>query len=886
MAKNCRKDRSERPAEESKEKRGLFGKSKKGGDEPAPAPEEPKEKRGLFGRSKKGAEPEAQEDMPAAPVKPSESLGSVLSESVPSATLGMIQKNDPFCYPVGAKKGQSCYVVLKLDVRDVGGLNAHMKRDPDKGQFIEYVNRGSVEVFVPEEGLKLGYLYIIPSALTCQNLMEFEFLANPQKFSRFLVTLVHVDGNGEMEFEPLKNAYVDFQWVRDTVAGRVKIAEAVRRAQEAAASMTHDEEAAIEADRASEEARVETAGEVSRILDGDGEDDGDDPFAQSEPDVSAPPEDNFSSSFISGFTAPAQEPVQESEPEPAPVAPQPAPVTQDAGYAPLPESADAGFGTSQPAPQPVAQPVQQQAPLPEYSGTPYGAQQSQQQSGPDYIDPNMGAYGVSQVPCPSCGNMMNPGEPCEFCGYMPPVSGMSQEDLMDQNDEDDEVTDEEVQEACERLFHAGGLDLQITAQPFDIQFMQANPFVPISEKRGDGWLNGYVTQMVKNANSELRRMHKQNLFKARNQFLALMTEACDEIASSVDMDSPDTPYYKVRQELSNQASARRAGIEEEVSRRRTDMQREWDDELKQIMDSAAQAARRSYMEKHSADHEAKLRDVEISLLDNIEIDYQRDMSDLNDRRRTEAKRKLDLHVSQTLLVMGDAYQAMLEEEDKARQEFLDSIQEYIDTHRKEETARMEVLAEGQRQKEEAEKVAADYERRLKTIAAEHDATCDKYLQEIAAARAHEESVKKEYAARYEEFAAREKESDERYETLLDRFQTLDAAKSAEYEARLTALRNDKAAAEEHLAHVDLVHNKYNKVSLAVWGAIAVATFCTGLLIGSLFINRTPAVPDGHYSISFTAPTNSESQNGTESENGTEVGPEAGDAQEDGASDGE
>lgn len=742
--------------------------------------------------------------------KPSEALSTVLNESVPSAALDLIRMNGPFVYPAGARDGCSCYVLLRLDVKYIGGLNKHMKHDPDKGQFIELVNAGSIEIYTSEEDLAQGVFYFIPSRKTADSMNDFMFLTELDKYQ---VTLCHVDQGGDMELEPLDGAFVDFKWICDVVAGRTAITEAVRKVHETPESEMPD--------IATEREDDDEAGGLT-IPGGSENEEFNDSFARQ---MAGEPEDDF-------------QPFDEPDPEPAPK-----PAQRQAAPRAQRQPAQA-----EPPRQPQAQPVQP-GPGDEYQDVP---EDDAGMYGQDPVpEDDAGGYGEDMVQCPHCMEWVERGETCRLCGA--PLDP----------DYDDgtetEYADEEVEKACERLFHAGGLDLEITAEPFDLQFMQKNPFVPISEKRGDGWLDGYVTQMVKNANAELLNLHRRNLFKARTQFLALMTDACGRIAEDISLDNPANEYHQARQILLDQTSKRRADIEEEVSRKRSDMQDAWNEELRQYMESSAQAARRTWLAKHEAEHEAALRGVEVRLLDNIEIEYQRDLTALNDRRRIEAKRQMDLHTAETLNELGSKYNEMLAEEDAAREAVLKGIQEYIDTHRKDEVARMAVLAEGQRQKEASEKTAEAYEGRIRAICAEHDAVCDKYLQEISAARTHEESVRRDCNDKLKDAQRRERELQRQYDALRDRYESLDAAKDAEYKGRITQLENDKAAAEEHLAHVDTVHNKYNKVSLVVWGAIVAAALCIGLLIGAMFLGRPAVSNPGNWSIELTPGRPSASQ---------------------------
>lgn len=731
------------------------------------------------------------------PSKPSESLGTVLSESVPAAALDIIRTNDTFNYPA-SDSDMTCYVVATLDVADIGGLNKHMKSDPDKGQFIECIANGRIQVYVSEEGIEVGKFVIIPTESTLRELSEFSFLADKNKFAKFIPTYVDVDQNGNMTFREIKGGAVPFQWFVDIMKGHISCEDAIANV---IANLPEDvEETAAPAETIS----TETAAEAT--------------FESTTEDTEAPAEPGFAATL----NMKVPEKTEEPEPEAVPEAPIEASSTED--EAPE-EDFPAEFSTPSYDEPPVEQP-------------------SYIQSAPTG-DPDM-------ILCPNCGNLMNQNEPCPICGFT--FDGVSaQTEAMEAQDTVDELTDAEIQGAVERLFHAGDLDLQITAQPFDMQYVKANEFVPISEDRGDKWLDGYATQLAKNANVELRQLHKKNMFLSRERFLLLMTDECEKIAQKVNIDDSSNIYFQMKHDLLKNVSAKRNNLEEEVDKRRTKMQEEWDKELSQIQESAAAAAKRNYIDKHSKAHEAALRNVEVMLSDEIDIEFQKDLTTLNEKRRTEAKRLLDIAVTQTLIVVGDEYRKLLEKEDEAREACIKEIERFCDEHRKDEMTRVSILDEELKQKNEADKVTEEYTRRIQSLTSEHDATCDKLRQEIEASRKHEETVLSECKLREEAALAKTNDMDAKYNDLMDRYVAMDTQKAAEYETRMNTLEQDKKSAEEHLAHVDAIHNKYNKVAIIVWVAIAVAMFAIGTLVGSKFLAGPQKPASGSYSIQLTAP---------------------------------
>ena len=140
--------------------------------------------------------------------------------------------------------------------------------------------------------------------------------------------------------------------------------------------------------------------------------------------------------------------------------------------------------------------------------------------------------------------------------------------------------------------------------------------------------------------------------------------------------------------------------------------------------------------------------------------------------------------------------------------------------------------------------------KMESISNDHKSACDKLHDELDTARLHEENLIREYDLKFGAESDRYNELEGRYKELMDKYVSIDREKSKEYETRIITLENDKRAVEEHLAHVDIVHNKFNRVSVAVWISVAVAMFAIGILSGNL-IGADRSLKNRQYSISLT-----------------------------------
>lgn len=697
--------------------------------------------------------------------RPTESLGSVLSESVPGAALDIIRSNSAFELPADTD-GNTRYVVATLDVNTIGGLNKRTARlNSDKGQLIECINCGNIEAYVSAEGIAADKFVIIPTDRTMESLSEFRFISDREQFSQFTPTICVVDQNGSMLFQELTER-VSCEWFQDISRGIVRVTDAI--------GMT-----------GTEEQPVTDAAPPDDILFGDEDSDG------------------------AGAQNPETEMLQTEY--------------EKTDYAEMVES------------------------TPEISGEDLWENIKIDMNEFDSDDEN-------DLQCPVCNNYVDSAdEICPFCGtsFIEDASEES-EDIISQEKAlpVQEITDTDVTRAVERLFHAGDLDLEISAEPFDVRIIGENGYIPMIEEREDEWLDSYVTQMIKNANEELRVLHHDNLLKSRQRYLSLMTNNAEDIADKVDYHNASTNFYKMYKLFEKQKEEKKDALEDQIAQKRAEMEQTWNEELERIKASAAMAAERSYIDNHARAHEAASREVEIMLLDEVEREHRDNLMNLNQLRKNEARKMLDIAVTETLEVVGRSYAEMVEGENIRRTEILSQISAYVDAHLKDAAAQNAVLAEAQRQKEEADRVTEEFKRKMESLSNDHKFTCDKLHDELDTARLHEENLVREYDLKLGAESDRYNELEGRYKELMDKYVSIDKEKSKEYETRIVMLENDKRAAEEHLAHVDIVHNKFNRVSVAVWISVAVAMFAIGILSGNM-IGANRSLGNRQYSISLT-----------------------------------
>lgn len=409
----------------------------------------------------------------------------------------------------------------------------------------------------------------------------------------------------------------------------------------------------------------------------------------------------------------------------------------------------------------------------------------------------------------------------------------------DDDEEEEEIAQDAFDRAITRKLYSDDLGLEISTEAFDMQFMHGNPFVPFVEDRGDGWLNQYLSQMSRDANVDMRRTHQDNIMKMRTLFLSILSEYVGDICKELDYTDKKTDYGQVYDAVMAAKADAEDNIDNMISDRRGEIADEWERKLAEVGNAASIAATSQYRDRHEKQHNDAMQRVEQELRNKVLDDFNDNVRDMNDKRREEAAKRLDLGITSALSEVSRMYAPLLEAEQKKYEEYQKQMSEFIDKNRKDEVARIAVLDEDNKQREKADIVMAECTAKLQQQTEEFEARRVSLSNEL-------ESLKRQHA---EELKAREKEyvdglrkAREEHETLEGRVDQLtgeliklDDKKESQYQARMDALiaeRESFAQKYEHL--VDMV--KKERMMVVTFAAVGVmAALVVGFVVGE-FVN--------------------------------------------------
>ena len=404
-------------------------------------------------------------------------------------------------------------------------------------------------------------------------------------------------------------------------------------------------------------------------------------------------------------------------------------------------------------------------------------------------------------------------------------------------DEYDDLTEAVVEDYVTRQFYSDDLGLEISTQPFDMQFLHGNAYVPFNEDRGSGWLNEYLSNLAKDANVRMERMHNENLFRMRERYMRIIQQQCHVIASTLDVSDDTTQYGKIRYAIEQNRAENENQIEESIAEKKRLLEESWQQKLNEVGELAAREARSNYMDRHRAAHENDLLNLEAMEKNEILRDYNNSIKRMNDDRKAEASKLLDLAVSETLQSMADLYLKVLRDEQREYVRLQNEMTRFIDDNRKDEKARIEALAEENRQIKKADEVRKEFTAKLRSMSAEFDVRKTSLQADIDRMQKEHELEIQKYESEWAKRVQSEKEKNtalqKQLDELMNKYADLDRAKKEEYESRINTYEQEREAMRSELDHVSTVHNKSSKVTVFLIVAILVAAIGIGFIFGTI-----------------------------------------------------
>ena len=397
-------------------------------------------------------------------------------------------------------------------------------------------------------------------------------------------------------------------------------------------------------------------------------------------------------------------------------------------------------------------------------------------------------------------------------------------------------------EVITRRFYSDDLGLEVTTEAFDAQFLHHNTYLPFEENRGDGWLNHYLNQMCKEANTELRHMHKEHLFRMRELYYELVSAHCTKIIVDLDKnklindDGSENPVARMVSDAETKKENALSNLQRDVAERKDALKKSFEESLIKVGEEGRAAAQQAYRQRYEPSHKDELLQIEPRLKASIQSAYEDEMRDINEYRKEEASKLLDIGIQEALVEVSERYKDLVTIENERYNRWRDLITQFLEENRKDDLSYMAVLKEELAQSDRADKVMAERTEYINSLRRsyeeKHQALVNEMERNASKSNAELHNMRSEYEQKLMDMKDDGFKVREELRLMTEKFTQLDTNKAKEYESRLRQMADEREAWERKCDHL-MSLNKRSGTMIGLLSLVgAVAALAIGVIIGT------------------------------------------------------
>lgn len=714
-------------------------------------------------------------------------LAVVFEESVVDTVINDMRENKTFWY-TDESTGKTGYVCMLLNTDDIGGINKKTRRNESIGSFIECVTGRKIESYMTADMMDAQYMVILPTKDTLDHMSEFAMLDNGDLYSVAIVDdsgLVYADTNKKVPF----SAFYD-----------VVYAQASADVKKLVAALVSNNAPNFE---------------KPLFVDDDAE-----PVNLDEPKAPILPEAIRDENLTR--TATPEEAKQATSGNHIGDTVMMAPVEADK---PQTDSVDAGVTMVMPKVEAVVEPTAVET----VDDTPSVE--------PDVVEQDVVAEEKTpkhaKVEESPIQDVMSDEE--DFEDVEEPVE---EDKVYDQTDVDDAI----VHYVCDE-----NLNLEYNLNVFDARFKDIiNNFEPIKDDYKDTWLGTQLNEMAAQANSEMRNARNDKMATIRSEFGADVSMMVSHIALNFALDNEGNDYCKAIKECDEKFARDKENLRAKQEERKRQLESEFNKEVEDHAELAANAARTQYVNTHKHANNAKIAIELANMATSLESDYYENRRRLLDERANAAQKELNdsilvildqagIKVNSTLDMERITRDRVISEIDKCRndraQNDADRVKALLEEHK-----RVNKVAQSEkRREEEIAGLTKKYETEIKGLKDAHADVVSKMQSEIDSNRNTYNNEKEQLNSMYErqiiEVRSERDAALDRVKSLMNDYAALDDKKEKLYKFRLEQAQGETKVWEEKFDALMAHTKRMNVVSITATIVAIIAALAVGVVIG-------------------------------------------------------
>ena len=612
-------------------------------------------------------------------------MQEVFRESVKEYALSEMAKNDPF---IAKYDGQKCYGALLYKVGQAGLLDKTNKNNETIGSFIEVVNGGSIKVYITEEMYLYEEILLIPDKDTLYRMNEYGFLRNVE------FDLVFVMGDELLDVEKK----ITLANVKEIFDSGISISKFL--------GITDLKEL----DSKEEQKEEQVINEVSE-------------FVPEIKDVDEEVSDHVE--LVDNSLINEDEWVEEDE----------LAFEDDTVNEELTEEEKEVKST-------VATDEQRVKEMDAYLRSEYGDALVEQayQSLPD-------------------GGEVNQEQLEEILEQL-------QKHVAEKQEEDEDVTDEDIKviskkskevqeleedeeeepfeldvefedaskvfEDAKKVFHSDDISLEISDYQFLTEVLSVYQPKLLDENRQEGLLNNEINEKCKIINHEMKSVFTDHIKQLHERYNLLLDESFDDIVSQIDYKDENSKWYEDYKVLNEKKEADMAQMPEQVDIAFERYESDYLAKKEEYAKNAYAKAELEFDKEHGLTKDIIQNRIEQAYISKVDVKYTEEFDKLYKERKRIAQEKIDIAIN---YIINEEIKPMFEQFKKEEEELFKvrsaEIEAFLDNHRKDEMARMQIVEKEMEENNKADMVKqgflkeidnmkADFEKQIEQIKKDYE----------------------------------------------------------------------------------------------------------------------------------------------------------------------
>lgn len=423
------------------------------------------------------------------------------------------------------------------------------------------------------------------------------------------------------------------------------------------------------------------------------------------------------------------------------------------------------------------------------------------------------------------------------------------------------LTVDDIDKFIVRKFYSDDLGLEVSTEPFDAAIVSGNryqPFEYIPESvTCSEWLNEYINNLRADANTKLLRMHQENITMLREHYVLLVTRHCEDVVKALDLNDPNSKYGAMKITLNQKRKDDSAKLQDRISAEIAKLREEQQKMLNDKIEAAKAAAVNSFNREILPTYEQKEKNIRSVLSTDIEVAYTEGLNAINEARREEAKRQLDIGINEILKNIHDEYAKMLAIEREEYNRLQGIISEFEKSNMAADMAHAQTV---QADLDRSNKVAAiqdEYESKLSLMKSEFELKLEAAYEDIRRKNVeyndqmaklkeqHDVYVDKLTTARDEEVEKLNGEIaslNEQLRAMSDQYVELDKVTNEKYRNQIDEIKSEREAWEERADHLENMHKHTDRIKITIAIVGIIAAMGIGVIVGASYMANKVTSP--------------------------------------------